>query len=154
MGTLTRFVRAIAELPGFHAVFKKRLNLSSLGLWWTQPRSENAGNFTPKKLCLHYELDISDIRINEDIASFFNRRSNSIDNNFLDIHMSIVCIHTPFLDNELKARIKSHTRKQLSLKNSIRSTTVADIHMSTQRQRNHTTSSFNGYWKYLCQNDR
>ena len=62
MGTLTGSVKEMAESPDFHSVFKKKFNLSSLGLWWTQPRAENVGNFTPKKFCIHYELDRPDVK--------------------------------------------------------------------------------------------
>lgn len=62
MGTFTGSVKEMAESPDFHAVFKKKFNLSSLGLWWTQPRAENVGSFTPKKLCMRYELDRSDVK--------------------------------------------------------------------------------------------
>ena len=76
---------------------------------------------------LHYELDRSDIGKNEEIISYFNRSSNSIDYNFLGTPMSFIPIHTPFIDEDIKMRITTHVRKQLALGNNLRSTTVSGV---------------------------
>ena len=57
MGTITGSVKEMANSCDFAKTFKKKFNLSHLGLWWTQPRAEGVGNFSPKKFCVHYEMD-------------------------------------------------------------------------------------------------
>ena len=53
MGTLTGSVKEMAFSQDFANTFKKKFKLCSLGLWWTQPRAEGVGNFSPKKFCVH-----------------------------------------------------------------------------------------------------
>ena len=49
MGSLTGPVKSMVDSPDFHAVFKKKFNLSELGFWWIQPKAESAGKYTQKK---------------------------------------------------------------------------------------------------------
>ena len=112
MGILTGSVKEIDYSPDFMNTFKKKLWLNHLGLWWTQPRSEGTGDFSPKKFMVHYKLDRQDINKNFDILKFVNQNSSSIDNHFFGTAMSIIPPFTPFLENEVKVKITSHVRKK------------------------------------------
>ena len=53
---------------------------------------------------MHYELDRTDVDAgkNEDIITYFNKKSSLMDNNFVGTQMSISPILTPTLEDEVK----------------------------------------------------
>ena len=108
----------------FYLVFKNLFDLKYLGFWWTQPRSDTGGNFSPKKINLHIEIDRSDDKMVSVITHYFNRNSN-VDGNLFGTPMSFIPLYSPFMDDEGKNRIGTHVKKQGSLGKSIQSTTVS-----------------------------
>ena len=54
--------------------------------------------------------------------------------------MSVIPMFTPYLDDESKSRITTHVRKQLTLGNSIRSTTVTGIQILNWADKNKETT--------------
>ena len=72
----------MAESKDFRDSFKKLFKLKHLGLWWAYPKSELAWTKNQKKFSVHYEIDMEDIDKNEDIISYFNKKSSMVDKIF------------------------------------------------------------------------
>lgn len=120
----------MAISPDFMNDFKKKFRLKYLGLWWTQPRSEENGDFSPKKFMVHYELDRTDIHKNVDILKVINQNSLSIDNHFFGTAMSIIPPFTPFLDDEVKMKITRNVRKQQIMAKNVQCTTIHGVNVT------------------------
>ena len=129
MGSLTGSVKAMAESKDFRDSFKKLFKLKHLGLWWAYPKSELAWTKNQKKFSVHYEIDMEDIDKNEDIISYFNKKSSMVDKIFFGTPMIAVPIFTPFLDDEVKMRITTHAKKQLTLGTSMKSVSITGVQL-------------------------
>ena len=115
--------------PDFYNVFKSMFGLKFLGLFWTQPRSENSGKFSSTKMSLSYKIDCSDLDKHDEILNYFNKYSKKVDDNFFGTPMTVAPIYTPFLDNEEKINISEHGKQQLSIGSQIRSISLSDVQL-------------------------
>ena len=61
IGTLAGSVNNMANSKDVYNLFKSTFKSRALSLWWVQPRSESSGQFTPKTLCEHYNIDHMDM---------------------------------------------------------------------------------------------
>ena len=105
MGTLTGSVKDMTTSPDFYNAFKSMFGLNILGLFWTQPRSENSGKFSSTKMSLSYEIDRLDMDQNDEILNYFNKYSEKVDNNFFGTPMTVAPIYTP--SSTMKKKLKS-----------------------------------------------
>ena len=123
----------------FYLVFKNLFDLKYLGFWWTQPRSDSGGDFSPKKFNLHIEIDRADDKMVSVITHYFNRNSN-VDGHLFGTPMAFIPLYSPFMDDEGKNRIGMHVKKQGSLGKSIQSTTVSGTQIInwSDSNKNHT----------------
>ena len=71
--------------------------LKHLGIYWTQPRTENGGTYSAKKCCMHYEIDRSDEHKGENIITYFNKYSKNVDEIFLGLRWKYRLFILPFL---------------------------------------------------------
>ena len=88
------------------------------------------GQYTHKKILVHYEIDSIDINKNDDILRFFDHNFSKGDDNFFSTLMSIAPIFSPFLEDEVRMKITSHSCKQLIIRNNLKYTTLSGVQIT------------------------
>ena len=129
IGTLTGSVKAMAFSSDFYNVMKEKFGLSELGLWFTQPRTSKSGEFNTDKFVLHMEIDRKDLPKRLEMEQYFNHSPSGIDNAFFGTPMLLARPFDYSADDDVKASIDNHARKQLRLGNSLRSTVVTGVQL-------------------------
>ena len=127
IGTLTGSVEAMATSKDFKDTFKVKFGLRELGLWWTQPRQATRLEYNSNKCCLHLEIESKDLTKRPAIEHFFNHTTRGIDNTFFGTPMLLTKSFHYFSDDDLKANLSLHSRKQVSLGKSLTSTVVHGV---------------------------
>ena len=129
IGCLTGSVRSMATSKDFYDVFKAKFDLSELGLWYNQPRSEKYGEYNKAKHTLHIEIDRDDLTKRASIEIFFNTaKSNSTA--FFGVPMILTPAFDYFAEDDVKASLENHSRKQISLGKSLRCTTISGVRVN------------------------
>ena len=127
IGTLTGSVEAMAHSRDFKDTFIHKFNLSTLGLWWGIPRQGKKSEYNSNKAVLHLEIDQKDFIKRKDIETFFNFTTSGIDNHFFGVPMLLTVPFHYFANDDEKANLALHSRKQVSLSKSIVSTTISGV---------------------------
>ena len=127
IGTLTGSVEAMSTSRNFKETLKEKFQLSELGLWWTQPRQEAHAEYNNNKCALHIEIENKDLSKRAAIEHFFNHTTRGIDNTFFGTPMLLTKAFNYFADDDLKANLSMHSRKQVSLGKSLTSTVVTGV---------------------------
>ena len=127
IGTLTGSVSAMAGSKNFYELFKVKFNLKHLGLWWTQARSSNGGEWNRSKSVLNIEIDKCDQFKTIEIENYFNSYSKAPADNFLGTPMTFVPAYNNLLDDDTKDRISKNVRSQGHLGKSIKCITITGI---------------------------
>ena len=129
IGTLTGSVEEMAYSRDFKEIFMHKFSLSTLGLWWGIPRQKK-GEYNSNKAVIHIEIDQKDYTKRKNIEKFFNSNSTGIDNHFLGVPMLLTPPFNYFANDEVKATLETHSRKQVSLSKAISYTTISGIGLS------------------------
>jgi hypothetical protein len=127
IGTLTGSVEAMANSRDFNETFKDKFGLCELGIWWTQPRQVIRAEYSNSKCVLHLEIENKDLGKRPAIEHFFNYSSRGIDNTFFGTPMLLTKAFNYFADDDLKANLPMHSRKQVSLGKSLTSTVIVGV---------------------------
>ena len=127
VGTLTGSVEAMATSRDFRETFMHKFSLNSLGLWWGIPRQGKRSEYNGNKAVLHLEIDRKDYAKRKDIEIFFNYTSSGLDNHFFGVPMLLTSPFHYFANDDEKANLEMHSRKQVSLSKAISSTTISGI---------------------------
>ena len=127
IGTLTGSVEAMARSRDFKDTFIHKFDLSTLGLWWGIPRQGKKSEYNSNKSVLHLEIDQKDFEKRKDIETFFNSSTSGIDHHFFGVPMLLTVPFHYFANDDEKANLDMHSRKQVSLSKAITSTTIHGV---------------------------
>ena len=128
IGCLTGSDRAMAESQDFLSVMKTKFNLKELGLYFTQPR--NSGDHDRSKYTLHLEIDRNDLPKRHAMEQYFNHSTRSLNTTFFGTPMLLTKAYDYFAEDDVKANLETHCRKQTSLGKSMRSTVVTGVQLN------------------------
>ena len=142
IGTLTGSVEAMATSKDFKDTFKEKFGLSELGLWWTQPRQATRSEYNGNKCSLHLEIESKDLKKRLAIEQFFNHSTRGIDNTFFGTPMLLTKAFNYFSDDDLKANLSLHSRKQVSLGKSLTSTVIHGVGLNNWTSSKKTSTLF------------
>ena len=112
----------------FKDVFTSKFNLSNLGLWWTQSKGDSS-EYDRRKFTVHIEIDRKDLPKREAIHTFFNQ-GKSVTSAFFGTPMILTRPFNYNMEDDMKATLSMHARKQFSMGKSLQSTTVYGINIS------------------------
>ena len=128
IGCLTGSVKSMTTSQDFYNVFKSKFNLSHLGFWWTQPKSDNS-DYDRRKFTLHIEIDRQDLPKREHIERFFHQ-GKSVKTAFFGTPMILTKPFNYDLDDNTKSSLVTHARKQFSMGKSLQSTVIYGAQLS------------------------
>ena len=140
VGTLTGSVEAMATSSDFKNSFQYKFNLKELGLWWSPPRQTKKGEYNSNMAVLHIEIEAKDYDKRPSIEAFFNHNHRGLDNHFFGVPMLLTIPFQYFADDDKKANLAIHSRKQLSLGKSITSTTISGVGLNNWANSQKTTT--------------
>ena len=138
IGCLTGSVRAMSESHDFLSVMKNRFDLKELGLYFTQPR--NSGDHDRAKYTVHLEIDRSDQPKRNTMEQYFNHSPRSLNTTFFGTPMLLTKPYDYFAEDDVKANLEMHSRKQTSLGKSMRSTVVTGVQLNNWADSTKTTT--------------
>ena len=118
----------MADSQDFLDVMKKKFKLQDLGLWFSQPR--NSGDHDRAKYTLHIEIDRSDLPKRIAMEQYFNHSPRSLNTTFFGTPMILTKAFDYFAEDDVKANLENHSRKQTSLGKSMRSTVVTGVQLN------------------------
>ena len=140
IGTLTGSVEAMANSSDFKKTFQYKFNLTELGLWWSTPRQAKKGDYNANMAVLHIEIETNELVKRQAIEAFFNHKHHGLDNHFFGVPMLLTTPFQYFADDDKKANLAMHSRKQLSLGKSITSTTISGVCLNNWANSNKTST--------------
>lgn len=129
IGTLTGSVGAMADSADFLQVMKTKFSLQDLGLWFTQPRTSRSGAFNKASFTVHIEINRTDLAKRDEMERYFNHSPSTTDHNFFGTPLLLAKAYDFYADDDTKAQIDKHNRKQTSLGSSLRSTIVTGVQL-------------------------
>ena len=140
IGTLTGSVEAMATSSDFKKTFQYKFDLKELGMWWSPPRQATKGEYNSNMAVLHIEIEAKDFVKRPDMEAFFNHNHRGLDNHFFGVPMLLTTPFHYFADDDKKANLAMHSRKQLSLGKSITSTTISGVGLNNWANSEKTTT--------------
>ena len=140
IGTLTGSVEAMAHSIDFKKTFQYKFDLAELGLWWSPPRQVKKGEYNPNMAVLHIEIESKDLAKRQEIEKIFNHNNRGLDNHFFGVPMLLTTAFKYYADDDTKANLAMHSRKQVSLGKSITSTTIHGVGLNNWANSSKTTT--------------